>query len=116
MKEKGDEKDEERSGGGYRGSEEERPAGKYRGDGSLGDSQPHRHEEQEPETREGDLEETLDRERHGSGEYDPEERYGRRDVTPNREQAGPGDESEPDTAEGEPKRGRSPRKQDPESS
>ena len=78
-------------------------------------------DEQEPtqgrdagDRHELDLEETLDQQRHGSGEYDPEERYGRRDVFPDRENAGPGDEDLPDTAEGEPKRGRSPRKQDPE--
>lgn len=63
------------------------------------------------ERQERDLEETLDRERHGSGEYDPEESYGRLDVFPDRENAGPGDEELPDSAEDEPKRGRSPRKQ-----
>lgn len=101
----------------------ERPGKKrwpYEGYGRdrLDDQQePNRSEEEDDgseDREELDLEETLDRERHGSGEYEPEERYGRRDVFPDRENAGPGDEDKPDTAEGEPKRGRLPRKQDPE--
>ena len=92
----------------------ERPSGKYRGEGSLGESEPNRSDDAERgRDEEHDLEETLDRERHGSGEYDPEERYGRMDVAPDRKHAGPGDEDEPDAAEDDPKRGTSPRKQNP---
>ena len=93
---------------------EKRPSGEYRGEGSLGESEPNRSDDAKRDRdEEHDLEETLDRERHGSGEYDPEERYGRMDVAPDRKHAGPGDEDEPDTAEDDPKRGTSPRKQNP---
>ncbi|HEX7003996.1 MAG TPA: hypothetical protein VF168_07400 [Trueperaceae bacterium] len=91
----------------------QRPSSKYRGEGNLGDARPAGAGAEVGDGEERDLEETLDRERHGSGEYDPEERYGRNDTEANRERAGPGDEEGADTAEEEPERGRSPRKQDP---
>ncbi|MEX2534949.1 MAG: hypothetical protein WD273_05035 [Trueperaceae bacterium] len=88
------------------GEPEEKPATGSRGAG------------REDDTGDGDLEETLDRERHGSGEFDPAERYGRRDVFPDRTRAEPGDEDEfdgEDSDHGGGSRGSdSPRKQRPD--